>query len=63
VAAIALRQFCGWSADAAIAYWTRNTDGNATGFGQVVERIKDFTPISKLSISDGERILVCPADR
>jgi hypothetical protein len=63
VAAIALRQFCEWSADAAIAYWTRNTDGNGADYGQVPERIKTFAPIPKLAISDSERRLVCPADR
>lgn len=52
VAAIALRQFCGYSADAAVAYWNKNTDGaNGPGYEKVRQQIRKFVPFEGLTMS------------
>lgn len=60
VSTLALRQFCGLSADAALSYWMQNTDGNSEGFEGIKSRIKNFKPLSELSISEAEQRLICP---
>jgi hypothetical protein len=50
VAAIALRQFCGYSADPALSYWVKtNTYGNPPGLGTIKSKLRSFTPVSHLS--------------
>jgi hypothetical protein len=60
VAAISLRQFCGWSAAEANAYWVKNTDGNSSGRTSIRNRIREFQPFTDLSIDESERALICP---
>lgn len=60
VAAIALKQFCGWSASEADAYWVKNTDGNSVGYDSIRTRVRDFTPLKNLTITNEERDLICP---
>jgi hypothetical protein len=58
--AIVLRQFCGVTAEQADRYWVCNTDGNSQGYDSVRQRIREFTPIADLSISDELKQRVCP---
>lgn len=61
IAAISLRQFCGWSATQAEEYWVRNTDGNEAGYDSVRKRVRDFQPYAQYLISPAEQALICPA--
>jgi hypothetical protein len=60
--ALALRQFCGVDADAAVQYWERNTDGHnrENGYAGFREQIRDFTPYRDLDISAARRLEICP---
>jgi len=60
ISAVALKQFCGWSNAKADAYWVANTDGNSSGFTTLRNRIRDFKPLVKYSITAAERALICP---
>jgi hypothetical protein len=60
VAAITLKQFCGYSASEADAYWVRNTDGHESGMDSIRRKIRNFKPISNLNITSSERDLICP---
>lgn len=62
VAAKILRQFCGYSAEEAVQYWDRNTDGNNTDarFESIRRRIRDFTPYPEFEISNETAALICP---
>ena len=62
LAAKILRQFCGLSADEAVAYWDSNTDGNnkEARYESIRRRIRDFTPYPEFAISEREAALICP---
>ncbi|MNK19531.1 hypothetical protein D3C87_377530 [compost metagenome] len=60
ISAIALKQFCGWSNSKVDAYWVKNTDGNSSGFTTLRNRIRDFKPLAKYTITAEEKALVCP---
>ncbi|MES2855350.1 MAG: hypothetical protein V4692_05785 [Bdellovibrionota bacterium] len=60
VAAISLKQFCGYSDSKAEDYWVRNTDGNQAGYEKIRERIRAFKPISTMRTTKAERELICP---
>lgn len=58
--AIALRQFCGLSADEAIDYWnTTATPLERRAKERSLAHIRNFSPIASLSISAKQRQLVC----
>lgn len=61
-AALALRQFCGFSAAAAEAYWQLNTDGTAidSQYTNIRERIRTFVPLSGYTISAEMKKEICP---
>ena len=59
IAALALKQFCGWSNDDAVAYWIRNTDGDSN-YPDHKQQIRDFVPLDKFKITDVEKNLICP---
>jgi hypothetical protein len=59
-AAISLKQFCGWSGDAAEAYWVKNVDGQTQGYDKTRQLIKTFRSYPTLSISSDEQTLICP---
>jgi hypothetical protein len=61
ISALILRQFCGVSAEAAVDYWDRNTDGNnkSRAFDKVRKRIRDFRPDPAFEISESLRKKVC----
>ncbi|WP_295904680.1 hypothetical protein [uncultured Bdellovibrio sp.] len=60
IAGMALKQFCGWSNARVDDYWVKNTDGNSAGFTTIRQRLKDFKPLVKYSITSAERALICP---
>ncbi|MGZ6469343.1 MAG: hypothetical protein ACXWQJ_18725 [Bdellovibrionota bacterium] len=61
VAATALRQFCGFTADQAVRYWNLNTDGNdGRSYNGIRAKIRSFQPRRELSLSQSERNALCP---
>jgi hypothetical protein len=60
IAAMALQQFCGWSPQQALKYWTVNTDGNSSGYDSVKKRILEFKPYPQYQITSNEKNLICP---
>jgi hypothetical protein len=60
IAAISLKQFCGYSSTQADRYWVRNTDGNEQGNAGIRSKLKKFIPFKDLQISAKERELICP---
>jgi len=63
VAAITLRQFCGFSAEEAVRYWNLNTDGanKGKGYDRVRAQIRQFTPYADMALSATERQALCPS--
>jgi hypothetical protein len=59
VAAVALRQFCGMSAEKAVEYWIENTDGASAGHEDVIANIRAFKPRSQFQITETERQQIC----
>jgi hypothetical protein len=59
-AALSLIQFCGYSNEAAVDYWKRNTDGASRGYDSITSRIRSFRPLPGMEISDSERVRLCP---
>ncbi len=61
-AAKILRQFCGYSAEEAVEYWDRNTDGNnqEPRYESIRRRIREFTPYPEFEISDEQAAKICP---
>lgn len=60
VSTLALKQFCNFNSNEAIEYWTKNTDGNSSGYKKILKRIKSFKPYSEFKISDETRKQICP---
>jgi len=60
ISTLALRQYCHFSAEEAIDYWTKNTDGNHHGYEKIKTRIKSFQPYEDLKISEATRKEICP---
>ncbi len=60
VAAIALKQFCGYSNEEADTYWVRNTDGNDKGMDSIRGKLKAFKALNQFSITAEEKSLICP---
>ena len=60
--ALALRQFCGFTPEEAVNYWTLNTDGmgDGPGYESIRSEVRDFIPFPDLQINDSERELICP---
>lgn len=54
LAAVSLRQFCGWSGPAATAYWLRHSGGFPA-----ISRIDSFVPNVSLDISNEQRAVLC----
>ena len=65
VAAVTLRQFCGFSGEEAVSYWDTATDGNnqEPAFERIRQRIRDFKPSAELEIPRGLRAKACPHPR
>jgi hypothetical protein len=60
VSTLAIRQFCGLDANAALSYWMANTDGNSNGFANIKKRIQNFVPYPEFQISEQEQREICP---
>lgn len=62
VAAITLRQFCGFSGEEAVAYWNINTDGNnkGSGYDKIRKNLRAFVAFPNLSLSEEEKAKLCP---
>ena len=63
LAALSLRQFCGFDKWEAINYWDLGTDGanNSPRYQVIREMIKDFEPYPDLMITDSLGNRICPA--
>ena len=62
ISAYILRQFCGYSADDAVAYWDANTDGHNTEprYESIRRRIRQFEPYPEFAIEPDEAARICP---
>lgn len=62
VAALTLRQFCGFTGDQAVAYWNLNTDGNNKGasYDDLRSRLRAFVPYPGMALTSAERAELCP---
>lgn len=60
IAAKALRQFCDWTADQAINYWVKGTDGDSD-YPTIKTRIANFKTHSEFKITMAEKEAICPA--
>ncbi len=62
IAALALKQFCGWSDHDAGEYWKANIgdQGNLSKYGTIVGHIERFRPFPEFSITAEEQARVCP---
>jgi hypothetical protein len=62
VAATALRQFCGFTGDQAVAYWNVNTDGNnGSNYNRLRDRIRNFQINPEMQLSEEEKTVLCPS--
>lgn len=61
VAAVALKQFCGYSDEDAAQYW-KNTIGDQfkSSYNSILNRIRKFQPYSDLQISQAQKSRICP---
>jgi len=57
--AVALRQFCGFTADQAVSYWNKNIDGAEIG-ESIRNKIRAFTPYGEFQLSGAEKKAFCP---
>lgn len=60
ISTLALRQYCAFSPQEGVDYWTKNTDGNSKGYDKILKRIRDFKPDAKLKISADVQKKICP---
>ncbi len=62
VAALALRQFCGFNGEEAVSYWNLNTDGNNEGssYDRIRQKIRGFQAYQDLLLSEKEKAAICP---
>ena len=58
LAAIALRQFCGWSGASASSYWLRHA-----GNFPLISRVNSYSPTSDLTIADELQAVLCQQTR
>lgn len=60
VAAMALKQFCGYTSQQALDYWIKNTDKNDAGYDTIKADVQAWKPLSKYAISAAEAEAICP---
>ena len=60
LSAMTLIQFCDYSNELALKYWTLNTDGNHKGYSHVKRGILDFKPIPGLAFTKQQKEKHCP---
>lgn len=59
VAAVALRQFCGYSAEQAVSYWNDHVPASIR-YAKVQKMIRDFEPDRSLQLSGSQASRYCP---
>lgn len=59
VSALALRQFCGLSAEQAEAYWRANANRGAN-YPLIIANLQSFKPLPNLTLTAEEQAAVCP---
>lgn len=59
VSALALRQFCGFTAEQAEAYWRANANRGAN-YPLIIDNLYKFKPIANLSLTPEEQAVICP---
>lgn len=59
LAAIALKQFCGYGDNEAVAYWDSHVP-KSIRYPKVQAMVRDFQPSSSLQLDAGTRARVCP---
>lgn len=59
ISALALRQFCGLSAEQAEAYWRANANRGAN-YPLIIANLRNFKPLPDLNLTADERQTVCP---
>lgn len=59
VSALALRQFCGFTAEQAEAYWRANANRGAN-YPLIIDNLHKFKPIPNLTLSAEEQATICP---
>ncbi len=60
VAAVALRQFCGYSAEQAVSYWNSHIASASLRYPKVQNKIRNFRPDPNLQISSSQASRHCP---
>ena len=60
LSSLTLIQFCDYSNDLALKYWTLNTDGNHKGYKKVYKGILEFKPYKNLTFTKNQKIKYCP---
>ena len=62
IAALCLKQFCGFSSLEAVNYWDLCTDGTniSPRYNSIRQKIKDFIPIDSLMLKDSIGNKICP---
>lgn len=63
LAAVALRQFCGFTGEQAVNYWVDATDSlSNSNYPKVKQAIQDFIPIPELSVTQSIQAKICPSN-
>lgn len=61
ISALALRQFCGFTGEEAVAYWIDGTDSLANSdYPRIKDAIRAFRPVPELDIPASARARICP---
>lgn len=62
IAALSLKQFCGYSSLDAVNYWDLGTDGTnkSSHYQRIRQRIRDFEPYPELILKDSLGNQICP---
>lgn len=59
IAAVALRQFCGYSAEQAVSYWNDHVP-RSIRYAKIQKMIRDFKPSQSLQLSSSQASRYCP---
>ena len=57
-----LMQFCDFTPQMALSYWTKNTDGNFKGFKKVKESILKFRRFENINFTQEQKARYCPCE-
>jgi len=63
ISACILMQFCGYTNQEALEYWTANTDGNHKGYDKVKKRILEFEIFDDIKIDEKLKKQICPCSK